>query len=191
MPAKEPAKRRPLTVERVKAFMKSHAGEFRRKPSTAIARGGGGAGILGVPQTIGGAGGGLLQVGVWGLGGAVLLASMFVFPAWLSPLGVALFLYGWWRKNPTIKGVGLLLIGVQIAQATGVVDVASQKIAEIKKEGLFKALEKGTGGGGGGGNAGVPRLPNVRIPSPGEIDKAAEAVGAAGAAIGGATGGNR
>lgn len=138
-PKKEPAKRRPLTLERAKAFLKKNAPvPKRRHPGTGMTTSA--KGFLGVPQ-LGGQHGDLLKVGAWGIGGAILLASFFVFPAWLSPLGVALFLYGWWRGNGQVKAAGALLIGVQFVQALGVVQVATQKFAEIKEKGLFAALK--------------------------------------------------
>lgn len=141
-------------------------------------------GILGTPTHLGGAGGGLVEVGAYGILGALLLGSFFVFPAWLSPLGVALFVYGWWRGNATVKALGVLMIGVQIVQALGVVDAAANKIAQIRKEGVFKAL---------GSKSGVAASPATA--SPGQaiaatpaniadtVNKLAQAGGAAAGAV--------
>lgn len=140
-PAKTAPKRKPLTLERAKAFLKKNAPPKRRHaPGTGMQVS---KGLFGVPS-LGGQHGDLVKVGAWGIGGAILLASFFVFPVWLSPLGVALFLYGWWRGNGQVKATGALLMGVQLVQALGIVQVATEKVAQIKKEGLFKALASGT-----------------------------------------------
>lgn len=139
-------RRRSMTIERAKEFLKKHAPTRARRRSSAMTtrKGFFGLSTLGPHGDVG-------QLATWGIGGAVVLASYFTFPSWLSPLGVALFLYGWWRGNAQIKSVGALLVVVQFVQSLGVVKVASEKLAEIKAKGLKGALSSGSEGAGAGG----------------------------------------
>jgi hypothetical protein len=144
--AKTATKRKPLTLERAKAFIKSHAPpKHHKRPGTSMTSGA--KGLFGIPP-IGNTT--ITTAAAWGIGGAIFLASMFVFPAWLSSLGVALYLYGWWRGNAQMKSTGALLIVVNFVNALGIVETATNKLAEIKREGFFKALSSGDSTGGAG-----------------------------------------
>ena len=147
MAEKKKTTRKPLTLERAKAFIAKQKALMPRKHHP---RGGGmttsARGLFGIAP-IGNTT--ITTAAAWGIGGAIFLASLFVFPAWLSSLGVALYLYGWWRGNAQMKSTGALLIVVNFVNALGIVETATNKLAEIKREGFFKALSSGNPGGPG------------------------------------------
>lgn len=85
----------------------------------------------------------LLEAGAIALIGGVSLGALFTLPVWLSPIGLALFLYGMWRKNPLLKAIGLLLVGMGIVTIMGIPSAISAKIQEAKAKGLIPMITGG------------------------------------------------
>lgn len=93
--------------------------------------------------------------------GGVILAKLCKLPAWLSPVGAALWLFGWYRNNAFLRSLGLLYIGTGLAAVMGLPDAAGKAIDKAKAEGVLGGLLGGaqgvsdTGGGGGGSRSQV------------------------------------
>lgn len=88
-------------------------------------------------------GGSLWELGSVAVLGGVTLGSFFRLPAWLSPIGAALWLYGMWRKNAMIRSFGMMLIALGFVDALGVPAAIAQKVQEAKAKGLVPMLGAG------------------------------------------------
>lgn len=87
--------------------------------------------------------------------GGVILAKLCKLPGWLSPVGAALWLYGWWKGNAFLRSLGLLYIGTGLAAIMGIPDAVSQSMDKLKAQGgIFNFIPTSTGNGGGGGGGG-------------------------------------
>ena len=83
------------------------------------------------------------------LGGLTLSRFFTGLPRWLSPSGVALWLWGWWRGIPLFRWAGLFLIALSVAEWLGI----SSGLAQ----GINNALSRmGMAAGAAGGGAGTP-----------------------------------
>lgn len=80
----------------------------------------------------------LFFVGAIILFGGVILSKLCKLPYWLSPVGAALWLVGWWKNNAFLRTLGLLYIGTGLGTVMGLPDQASKKLDEAAKaEGGF------------------------------------------------------
>lgn len=96
-----------------------------------------------VPTSLGGGkGGGVLEVAGIGVVGAVVLANLLSLPWWMSPLGAAVFIWGWWQKNNIVRALGIFLLALGLMDALGVTKAISS--------GVSNAMAKGGGLLGGG-----------------------------------------
>ena len=113
-----------------------------------------GAGRGGFLKTVQlGTGGGLFEMGGTAILGGVALSRFFKLPVWLSPIGAALYLYGWYKGNAMIKTLAIFIIGLGLAETLGLPTFVGQKVDEIRAKGIFGALGTGTqaSSGTGGG----------------------------------------
>lgn len=80
----------------------------------------------------------LFFVGAIILFGGVLLSKLCKLPYWLSPVGAALWLVGWYKGNAFLRTLGLLYIGTGIGNVMGLPETASKKLDDAaQKEGGF------------------------------------------------------
>ena len=90
----------------------------------------------------------LFEVGAIMTVGAVILGKLCKLPGWLSPVGAALWLWGWWKGNAAIRTLGLLMIGVGFVQLLGIPAAVGQSIDQAQRQGLLGGMFGGMFGGG-------------------------------------------
>lgn len=144
-------------------------------------------GMLGGDSHIGGTS--LWEVAAVGTLGTVAVGALLKksLPAWMPPLGIALWLYGWWTGNAILRTFGLLLIAIGFMNLLGIPKAVADGIQKIKKDGLGGLFKKTSGadgvdvdtssprGGGGGFNVDANKVSaNIR-----DAAKIARAVNAA------------
>lgn len=89
----------------------------------------------------------LFELGAVMVLGSVLLAKLCKLPAWLSPIGASLWLFGWWRNIPIARSLGLLMIGTGFVQLLGLPAAFSKTIDNAKAKGILGGIFSGFGGG--------------------------------------------
>jgi len=85
--------------------------------------------------------------GVALLGGLVLSKFFVGLPAWLSPAGVALWFWGWWRNVPVFRWTGMFLIALAVASFLGITSGIDAGVTNAMAK--LRGLGGGAGGGGG------------------------------------------
>lgn len=79
----------------------------------------------------------LTGAGVAMVGGIALGRFFPQLPLWLSPVGVALWLWGWWRNQPVFRWAGMLFIALSVAEylglSSGIAAGVQQAAAKLKQ----------------------------------------------------------
>jgi len=145
----------PKKAARVRSRARSRARSMPRRR-----RGRGGRGSI-VPHEMGSviAGGGVAL-----LGGLAISRFFTGLPKWLSPAGVALWMYGWWRGIAIFRWAGLLFIALAVAEWLG--------ISTGLMNGVNNAMARLNIGGGGATTPGET-TPGARSEASPNVQKAA------------------
>ena len=100
----------------------------------------------------------LFEVGAIMTVGAVILGKLCNLPGWLSPVGAALWLWGWWKGNAELRKLGILMIGTGFVSMLGIPAAVGEKVDEAQKQGMFGnffgfGVKKTAGPGGAPGGS--------------------------------------
>jgi len=131
------AARSQIAIMRARAHISGVSGKKKGHKKKSY---GGGKGWFGLPRASAIGNVSLFEAGSVAILGGVTLGSLFSLPAWLSPIGAALWLYGMWRGNAILKSLGLLLVGLGLVTVLGIPAAISAKIQEAKAKGLIPML---------------------------------------------------
>lgn len=104
----------------------------------------------------------LFEAGSIAVLGGVTLGSVLRLPAWLSPIGAALWLYGMWRGNAVLKSLGLLLVALGVVDVLGIPAAIASRVKDAQAKGVIPSFL----GGAPAPASDTGRAPTALLPSP-------------------------